>query len=385
MSSPSLQRRKAAPKEPPPTTSPSPEPVPPPPQGDDEESRREEALQSDWEDNNPANTATIINPSDIPRTVPVSLLMTEDQTPQPPKSSRIPWDPHTSSLPASPEVSRRQKKSAKKPEQPKASTPVITVNTQGHQPTSESPIVDLNEDKVNALSVLLSKPPRSDNLIYNYVRKETKNLLLQSKKVTPSCLHSPVSQDKDSEAKVWMAALFGNTIKRIDAIMPIPKEIKDMLPNVEVPEVSLIDFIKYALEQDTQKGSSDFKAYITEDNSELVSYFKEPKPVQSWSDAFNNYTNASNQEKREWKETCTFYPFPLSEFNKTTSLEAKQDFKRKVMEATRKWRTPDTPIAHVYSSTSKWKEGLMMSKIYKTDIMEDTMQIHATNKVQGKD
>ena len=81
MSSPSLQRRKAAPKEPPPTTSPSPEPVPPPPQGDDEESRREEALQSDWEDNNPANTATIINPSNIPRIVPVSLLMTEDQTP----------------------------------------------------------------------------------------------------------------------------------------------------------------------------------------------------------------------------------------------------------------------------------------------------------------
>ena len=168
-------------------------------------------------------------------------------------------------------------------------------------------------------------------------------------------------------------------------MIPIPKEIKDMLPNLEVPEVSLIDFVKYALEQDTQRSSSDFKAYITEDNSELVSYFKEPKPVQSWSDAFNNYTNASNQEKREWKETCTFYPFPLSEFNKTTSLEAKQDFKRKVMEATRKWRTPDTPIAHVYSSTSKWKEGLMMSKIYKTDIMEDTMQIHATNKVQGKD
>ena len=82
MSSPSLQRRKAAPKEPPPTTSPSPEPVPPPPQGDNEESRREEeALQSDWEDNNPANTATIINPSNIPRIVPVSLLMTEDQTP----------------------------------------------------------------------------------------------------------------------------------------------------------------------------------------------------------------------------------------------------------------------------------------------------------------
>ena len=55
------------------------------------------------------------------------------------------------------------------------------------------------------------------------------------------------------------------------------------------------------------------------------------------------------------------------------------------MEAARKWRTPDTPIACVYPSASEWKEGLMISKIHNADIMEDTMQIHAANKVQGKD
>ena len=109
--------------------------------------------------------------------------------------------------------------------------------------------------------------------------------------------------------------------------MPVPQEVKEALTTLNVPDVSLIEFIKYALEEDTKKDNSEFLAYISEDYSALVSFHKEPKPLKPWAEALNQYINTSDQEKTNWKETLTFYPFPLSEFNEATNLVAKEEFR----------------------------------------------------------
>ena len=73
MSSPSNPRRKVPPREP--TASPSPPSIPPLPVEEAEVRDKEEQQTSSGEDNNPANTATDINPEDIPRQPLSSLLM----------------------------------------------------------------------------------------------------------------------------------------------------------------------------------------------------------------------------------------------------------------------------------------------------------------------
>ena len=404
MSSPLQLRRKQAPKEP--EIIPSPVPLPNPPQEEHEEGAPQ---HSDSDEHLAANTTTIIDPSDVPNLNPTSLLMSgsTDQTPRPPRSTTLQRDNtlHSywgTSLPASPELLRKAPKNLQRDPQPSTSgtqlrsnTPVINVEvTQEEEDIfgseasgfefqqEESDEYNLTTEEAEALKILLKKPATSQNPVYNFVRKETKKLLLRSKKATESQLNSP-TEDVGPEAILWMSALFGNTIRRIHQETPLTNErIKEHL-KYDIPEISVIDFTKHAAEVD-QKRELDYSILISEENDMIISYYKKPKPLKPWPTALEQYNKSTEEQKDSWKETLTFYPFPLDDFHLNTTKEAIEEFKLRALEASKKWRTPDTPIARVYPTSDQWKEGLIISRLNDIDIMTESMEVHTANKVQGK-
>ena len=404
MSSPLQLRRKQAPKEP--VITPSPVPLPNPPQEEHEEGT---AQHSDPDEHLAANTTTMIDPSDIPNPNSTSLLMSgsTDQTPRPTRSTAESknntllsyWG---TSLPASPKLLRKAPRNPQTDPQPSTSrtqprsnTPIINVEVTQEEEDNfgseasryefqqeESDDLNLTMEEAEALKILLKKPATSKNPIYSFVRKETKKLLLQSKKATASQLNSP-TEDVGSEAFLWMSALFSNTIKRIHQEIPLPDEMLKEYLKYDIPEISIIDFTRQAAEED-QKRNIDYSLSILEENDLIISHYKKPKPLKPWPKALEEYNKSTEEQKNNWKETFTFYPFPLDDFYQNTTKEAIEEFKLQALEASKKWRTPDTPIARVYPTSDQWKEGLIISRINDIDIMTESMEVHTANKVQGE-
>ena len=244
MTSPSQSRRK-----PPPTRVPSPEP-PPLPDLPQEDNEGEDLLagfnNDDNDDNNneEANTTSIIDPSTVPpsrSSLFPSLLgptaFNADVTPRASRSCRPDWDTSDSYIPHQNPLRTEQA------QEPRAPTPTINIDLND---PPESQDTELPQEELEVLKIFLSKPSRSNDPIYQYVRKESKKLLTKNK-ISTSGLNSPI-KSQEPEVPLWMSAVFGNTIKKLKPFIPIPEEaMKAIIPGL--PEISISEFTKQSLEE----------------------------------------------------------------------------------------------------------------------------------------
>ena len=259
--SPSQPRRKPAPPRTPVAEIPA---LPDPPQ--------EEAtgLTADFgededEDNEEADTAALIDPSTIPparsslfsSSLLGSTSAEADITPRPSRLSRAVWDTPDTYPPFHKPPGRDRA------QEPRSGTPVITVDLNAPQDNN------LSYEEIEALKILLSRPSRSKDPVYQYIRKEGKKLLVKNR-VSTSKLNSPI-KSQELEISLWMSAVFGKTLKKVRQFLPAPDEaFKEII--FDIPEVSFSEFTKHALEEANEQEDQPYTITVSDDFTSIISH-----------------------------------------------------------------------------------------------------------------
>lgn len=382
--SPTTHRQKPAP---PRTPTEEPPPLPDPPQIEGEPLQWETpfTIEADKEEykEEEANTAAMIDPATIPpsrSTLFSSSLLTsvppDDKTPRPLRS-RPDWDT-PDSYPPYGQLFRRNQDPSGSTQETQARNPTPTIKV---QPTEPHQGETLSQDKIHAFRVLLSKPSRTNDPIYQYVWKEVRNHLSQGNVSPPLPLTSTNSDDPVPQ--LWMSAVFGKTIRRIEQIIPLPEGKLNKLLD-DIPKITITQFTGFTLKKENDHKDQPFTITISEDLTCITTHSKKPKPVLPWAEALLKYSTLKDKEKDEWEDTRIYYPYPLAEFTTLTPLKAQREFKLQAQEAANKWRTKFSPIAQIYPTSDEWKEGIIISKANDNDMYEPSIETQVANKITRK-
>ena len=81
-------------------------------------------------------------------------------------------------------------------------------------------------------------------------------------------------------------------------------------------------------------------------------------PLVPWPEALANYRNLSESQLTEWIDKDTFYPVPIESLMEHSDPELRNEFRKEVREALRKWRTLGDSFSQIYPTTKDWKEGI---------------------------
>jgi len=189
------------------------------------------------------------------------------------------------------------------------------------------------------------------------------------KTATPNPTKKLTSWSNDQEETVVRNVLsklgkfIGTSLIRVaDASgMPIPTNPpQELLPFLqeEDPSITLTDIWKefmttrtLVLKKDQQYAGfskSLTRLWVRRNVYELI----------PWPETLANYKNLSESEVSDWIDKDIFYPAPIAAIMESSNPEIRNDFRREVREALRKWRTPGDSFSRIYPTTKDWKEGI---------------------------
>jgi hypothetical protein len=100
--------------------------------------------------------------------------------------------------------------------------------------------------------------------------------------------------------------------------------------------------------------------HLNKDCTQLWSTTKEIV-VKPWKQVLEEYHDSPSEELENWGSIHVYYPLPLTSLSELPA-PTKNEFQIRVMEAARKWRTPNTPIPHIYPTDQDWKECMFRGK-----------------------